>query len=185
MRSLLVALSLVLLAPAARAQTSLSVDGAASSITYHMVHKLHKFEGVSKKISGRAVIQPDGRAQVAVSAPAESFDSGNVNRDAHMKEAVEAARFPTIELKALGDGLTAPASFPSTVKKSFKVQLAFHGETKIFEIPVEVTWESADKVRAKSTFNVSLDAYKVERPSLMFVKVDDTMVIDADLRLKK
>jgi len=184
MRSLPLLAALFFATPA-WAQTALDVDGATSKLTYHMVHKLHKFEGVSKKVFGRAMISPDGKAQVAVRAPVESFDSGNVNRDAHMKEAVDAARFPAVELKALTDGVTPPSSFPSTVKKTFKVQLAFHGETKIFEIPVDVTWEAADKVHAVTSFNVSLDAYKVERPSLMFVKVEDTMVVDADLRFKK
>jgi hypothetical protein len=183
MRPALFVAFLLIAAPAA-AQTTLTIE-PSSTVTYHMVHKLHKFEGVSKKVEGRAMIQPDGKAQVAIKAPAQSFDSGNVNRDAHMKEAVDAARFPFVELKALADGMQPPASFPSTVKKTFKVQLVFHGETKIFEIPVDVTWESADRVHAVTSFNVSLDAFKVERPSLMFVKVDDAMVVDADLRFKK
>ena len=179
---LLVALSLPLSSASAQ---SFTVDGGASKLVYHLVHKLHHVEGVSHKMEGKAVIGPDGRAQVLVKAPVESFDSGNVNRDEHMKEAVDAARFPTVELKALGEGLAPPASMPSTLKKPFKVQLTFHGETKVFEVPVEVTWESADRVHARSSFNVSLDAYKVERPSLMFVKVEDALVMDADLVFKK
>ena len=184
MRSLVIATVLVAAAAVARAQApaeELSVVPASSSITYHLVHKMHKVDGVSHKVDGKARLMPDGKAQVLVRAASESFDSGNVNRDAHMKEAVEAAKYPFIELKALGDGVKPPATFPTTEKKTFKAQLTFHGIQNVFDLPVEITWESATKVHAKTTFAISLDGYKVERPSLMFVKVDDELKLDAKL----
>src|SRR4051812_38009232 len=93
-------LGLALVAGAAFADEDLGVDRGKSSITYHLVHKLHKFDGISKQVDGKARLLGDGRAQVMVRAAVESFDSGNSNRDEHMKETVEAARFPTVELKA-------------------------------------------------------------------------------------
>jgi polyisoprenoid-binding protein YceI len=184
MRSFVI-LFLLTLSPLARAQATYAVDTSLSKLTYHLVHKLHKVEGITHKVDGKAMLAPDGRAQVIVRVPVESFDSGNVNRDAHMKEAVDAARFPFVELKALAEGLIAPAAFPATVKKNFKAQLSFHGETKVFEIPVEIAWEAPDRVRGTTTFNISLEAFKVQRPSLMMVKVDDALVMDADLRFHK
>ena len=177
-------LVLSLSAVTARAQApgaDYSVDPKQSTLTYHLVHKMHKVDGVSHKLEGKARLTPDGKAQVMVRAPAESFDSGNVNRDAHMKETVEAAKFPWVELKALGEGLTPPSTFPTTQKKSVKAQLTFHGVQQVLELPVEITWESATRVRAATTLAISLDAFKVERPSLMFVKVDDELKIDAKL----
>jgi polyisoprenoid-binding protein YceI len=142
---------------------------------------MHKVDGTSHKIEGKARLLPDGKAQVMVRVPAESFDSGNVNRDSHMKESVEAAKYPFIELKALGEGVTPPATFPTTQKKTFKAQLTFHGIQQLLELPVELTWDSPTKVHASTTFAISLDGYKVERPSLMFVKVDDELKLDAKL----
>jgi hypothetical protein len=162
-----------------------TLDGGESSVVYHITHKLHKVEARSKKLDGRAMLSPEGKAQVAVRVPVESFDSGNVNRDEHMKETVDAAKYPLVELKAIGAGVVPPASFPATEKKDFKIQLGFHGETRVFDVPVELTWESPTRVRASVSFNVSLDSYKVERPSLMFVKIDDALVIDAKLLFKK
>jgi polyisoprenoid-binding protein YceI len=185
MRNLLIAAALVCASGAvARAQapaTDFSVATADSSLTYHLVHKMHKVDGVSRKVEGKARLAADGKAQVMVRAPSESFDSGNVNRDAHMKEAVEAAKYPWIELKALADGIKPPATFPTTEKKTWKAQLSFHGVQQVVDVPVAVTWESANRVRAAATLAISLDAYKVERPSLMFVKVDDELKIDAKL----
>jgi polyisoprenoid-binding protein YceI len=184
MRSLTIFAVLVAGAAVARAQApaaEYNVAPAESSITYHLVHKLHHIEGTSHKVEGKARLMPDGKAQVLVRAPSQSFDSGNVNRDAHMKEAVEAAKYPWVELKALGEGITAPATFPTTQKKTFKAQLTFHGIQNVFDLPVEITWESPAKVRATTTFPISLDGYKVERPSLMFVKVDDELKLDAKI----
>ncbi len=182
MRSLSL-LAVLVVASVARAQApaDFTIATADSSLTYHLVHKLHKIDGTSHKLEGKARITPDGKAQVLVRVPAESFDSANVNRDAHMKEAIEAAKYPYIELKALGDGMTPPATFPTTQKKTFKAQLQFHGVQNVFDVPVDVTWESPTKIKATTTFSISLDGYKVERPSLMFVKVDDELKIDAKL----
>ncbi len=175
-------------AGAARAQspaTELSVVPAESAITYHLVHKMHKVDGVSHQVEGKARLLPDGKAQVMVRAPSQSFDSGNVNRDAHMKEAVDAAKYPWVELKALGEGVAPPATFPATQHKTFKAQLTFHGIQEVFDLPVELTWQSAAKVDASATFVISLDHFKVERPSLMFVKVDDGLKLDAKLAFSR
>lgn len=169
-------------APAAPAAfDTYNVVASDSKIGYLVVHPLHKVNGQSKAVSGRARLTPAGQAQVMVSAGIESFDSGNANRDAHVKEVLEAARYPKVEIKALGEGLTPPASFPSTVDKTFKVQVSFHGVSQTLDVPVKVTFESASRIRAVCSFSLSLEAFKVERPSLMFKKVEDAMKIDADV----
>jgi polyisoprenoid-binding protein YceI len=180
--------ALVAAAPPARADApakELSIDGQRSTVTYHLVHKLHRFDGTSHKVDGRARLLPGGAAQVMVRIPVESFDSKNVNRDAHMKETVEVARFPDVELKALGEGVAVPASFPATVERRMKAQVTFHGVQQLLDVPVKITFESADRVRAESSFTVSVDSFKIERPSLLFVKIDDDMTIDANLVFHK
>jgi hypothetical protein len=158
-----------------------AVDSAASSVTYHLVHKLHRVDGTARKLEGRARLT-DGAAQIVVRVPAAAFDSGNVNRDEHMKEAVDAARFPWVELKALAMApLPLPAKFPTVETRRFTAQVTFHGIAQTFEVPVELRWERENRVYASAQLVISLDAFKVERPSLMFVKVDDQVRIDASL----
>ena len=166
-------------APAATA-TNLAVSSKDSTITYHLVHKLHKFDGVCKSVEGRGRVLPDGKVQVAVRAKVESFDSGNANRDSHMKETIEAARFPLVELKAQGDS-ALPATFPATVDRTFKGELTFHGVKKILDVPVKLTYASATNIRAEAHLSLSLDEFKVERPSLMFVKIDDALQVDVNI----
>ncbi len=162
-----------------------SVAPAQSTLSYEIVHKLHKVRGVSKKLEGKARVLPDGKAQVMLRVSSESFDSSNVNRDAHVKEVVEAAKYPSIDLKAGTDGLVLPTTFPATVEKTFKAQISFHGVQKVIDLPVKLNFDSADSVHVQVTLNLSLDEFKIERPSLMFVKVDDAMKIDADVVLTK
>ncbi len=179
----LVWLSLLLVSQAALAQTpqSFTVQAKDSKIAFHVAHKFHRVDGVSSQVEGRAALVPGGRAQVEVRVAAESFDSSNVNRDAHMKETIEAARYPLVELKAIVDGITVPATFPATIESRAKAQLSFHGVQQRMEVPVKLVFESAKQVRAHSSFAISLEAFKIERPSLMFVKIDDPARIDADL----
>lgn len=170
-------------AGAARAD-DFNVDAAHSKVTYHLVHKLHEINGVSKKVEGKARLV-DGKAQIMLRVPVQSFDSGNVNRDEHMKEVTEAAKFPTVEVKALGEGIAAPASFPSKSEAKLKAQVSFHGVQQMMDIPVTLSWTSPTHVDAETKFAISLDGFKVERPSLMFVKVDDALQLTAELSLNK
>ena len=174
-------------APAAPAAgpVVLSADSTASSIGYHMVHKLHKFDALSKKVEGKVKILPTGAAQIAIRAPVESFDSSNSNRDAHMKEVTEAARYPHVEFKGLCDSCALPATFPATVDKTIKAEISFHGVKKSLDVPVKLTYESASRVRAVAHLSLSLDEFKIERPSLLFAKVDDELKLDVDIVLKQ
>lgn len=190
MRSLLplsIALASLLTAPARADEPGelLSLDPGESTISYKVVHKLHTVRGTSRKAEGKGRLLPDGRAQVMVRVPVDSFDSGNSNRDAHMKEAVEAARFAYVELKAAGDGVTPPRSYPATLERTFQGEVHFHGVRRPVEVPVRLTFEDAGRVRASARFAVSLDSFQVERPSLMFVKIDDAVRIEADLLFRR
>lgn len=183
MRSLI---ALVFFTAVAHAQVpdALSLDGKSSAVTYGMVHKLHKFEGTSHSADGKARLLPDGKVQVMVRVPVESFDSGNGNRDAHMKEVVEASRYSSIEVKAAGD-VAVPTTFPTTVEKTFKAQISFHGVQQVLDVPVKVIFESAQRIVTDARFAISLDGFKIERPSLMFVKCEDALTINAHLVWKR
>ncbi len=165
---------------AAPPPVTLAIDKRESTLTYHLLHKLHRVDGTSKLVDGRARLVDSG-AQVMIRVPIESFDSANTNRDAHMKEAVEAEKYPHVELRALVPGFALPTTFPTTLDKTVKAQLIFHGVTQTIDVPIKIVVESATKIRATASFGISLEAFKVERPSLMFVKVNDELKLDAVL----
>jgi polyisoprenoid-binding protein YceI len=187
-RSFLAVLATLLLSAPALAQEGAhlySVKAGDSALTYRLKHKLHVVEGTAHPTEGKARLLPDGTLQVAVRANVADFDSGNSNRDAHMKEATEAAKFPTVELKGLATGVKVPATFPAEQTVTLKGQLTFHGVKQAVELPLKVTFTSAKDVSAVGTFQVSLEAFKVERPSLLMVKVDDALDLETKFQLKE
>lgn len=170
---------------AAPAPRTYSVRTQDSSLTYRLKHTLHEVEGKARPTEGKARILPDGTLQVAVRANVADFDSGNANRDAHMKEATEAPKFPVIEFKGLASGVKVPTSFPSEQAVTLKGQLTFHGVKLPVEVPMKVVFTSAKEVTATGNFQISLEAFKVERPSLMMKKVDDALDLETKFQLQE
>ncbi len=182
---LMMALPALAQQPAAQGARLYSVKSEDSKLTYRLIHKLHEVEGSAKPTEGKARLLPDGTLQVAVRANVADFDSGNSNRDVHMKEATEASKFPVVELKGVASGVKLPETFPATVPVTLKGQLTFHGQKQPVEVPLEVTFQSEREASAKGTFKISLEAFKIERPSLLMVKVDDNLVLDTQFTLKQ
>jgi len=148
------------------------------SITYVLVHKLHEVHGTSRKLEGVAKLQPGGPTLVQVRVPVASFDSGNSNRDSHMREATHEAAHPYVEVKGTLPPLQLPLSGPTQLPLEARIDL--NGESERQTIPVTLTPEGSG-IRAKFSFPVSLEAHHVERPELLLVKVDDKVTIDGNL----
>ena len=166
-------LLLLLLWAAPALAEDFSVD--KGQIVFHMKHKLHKFDGVTHAVEGRAHVSGD-QVQVAVRARVESFDSGDSNRDAHMKEVIEAARFPFVEIKAASE---LPLK---NDERHLEAAADFHGVQKLIDVPIKITWDNDRRARVECHFTISLEAFGVERPSLMFTRVEDALPIEVNLQ---
>ncbi len=173
--------SLALISTLAAGPQVLSVDAARSTIRYRVNHKLHKVEATSHAIEGKALLE-EGAVRAMVRVPVASFDSGDANRDEHMRQTMEAGRFPHVVLKAAGPAaLPAPGTAAREVK--LRGELDFHGVKRGLEVPVTLQVEPGGAVRVKARLAVSLEAHGVERPSLLLVKLDDECLVDVDLVL--
>jgi polyisoprenoid-binding protein YceI len=164
------------------AGATLSVDAAASTVRYNVTHKLHKVHGESRQIEGKAVVA-DGRVLGMVRVPVSSFRSGDGNRDAHMEEALEAGKFPFVVWKGvakLGSGNALPDG-----PLQMEGQLELHGVTRPVSALLTIEVRADGAVHARGSLDVDLDAHGVERPALLFVKIDDTCRIDVDLVLRE
>jgi len=174
------AMLLVLAADADAPRTWAVTD--ASTLSYHLVHKLHSVDGVARAVEGRARLLPDGGVQVAIRARVAAFDSGNANRDAHMQEVTDAARFPFVLFKGVASGVRIEG-FPAELQVPLRGVLEFHGVTRELEVTARVRFPSAARAEVEATFPVSLTAHGVERPSLLFIPVDDRLDVTARLAL--
>lgn len=140
-----------------------------SFITYKITHTLHEIEATSKE--SVCIIDADVAKKeiksVSVQVDVTTFNSGNSNRDSHAMEVIDAifypdAKFTSSSISLKGDSL-----------KVFG-KLTFHGVTKDITIPTQVKW-SDKKIFVSGKFDISLTAFKVERPSLLMIPVKDDL----------
>ena len=152
------------------AKRKLVADKALSTLTYSMKHPMHNWEGVSREVNCAAVYDDEARKleSVAVSARVASFNSRNENRDSHALEVLEALKYPNVTFVSQSVQPNADGSL------TVAGRLTFHNVTR--PVTVQATRkEAAGKMTVEGNFDVNLSDYKIERPSLMMMPVDDKM----------
>lgn len=170
---IIIALALTLAALAAG--TSSSFAGAltqkkdGNTMTYKLVHPLHHIESTSTAV--QYVVDADVASKtitkVAGIVDVTTFNSGNSNRDSHAMEVIDAlsypeARFVGTSVVPHGDSLTVSG------------QLTFHGVTHDVIAHAVQHW-TADGLTVEGGFTIGLTAFKVERPSLLMIPVEDDL----------
>jgi len=158
-----------------------TVDSTRSEIDYTGSAPLHDWTGTSRDVAGRFVLDPENAdsSRAVIGAPVASFDSGNDRRDRKMREVTEADRYPIVRFRATevrplqwgrtDDGKAGRWRATGT--------LTFHGQTHPVDAPVMVR-VGGDSVRARAQFSISLTRFEVERPSLLWASIGDTIRID-------
>ena len=179
---LLVLATGVLAAPANLFAQSTQLSGSGT-VEYTLVHKFHKFVGVSKAMAVRGSVDASG-LKVMARTQVGTFDSDNSNRDSHMMETVEGEKYPWVSVRAALPGYKLPSS--GTTKITVQAAVELHGVA--VNHPVDITVEAKDSTHFHISFEFpeSLTAHKIERPSLLFVAVDDLITISgkADITTK-
>ena|ERR1019366_7709687 len=146
---------------------SARADKSKSSITYHMVHPMHSWDGVSKDVDG--VIQYDAQTgqiiKVAILTKIASFDTKNSNRDSHTLEVTEAIKYPSVSFVS-----SSVKDNGTTVEVTGTI--TFHGVSK--QITFTAKEEAVNKHKVISgEFTLLLEDFKIERPSMMMMKTNN------------
>lgn len=149
--------------------TTLSQKKDGNTMTYRLVHPLHRVEAISSAVvyavEGDAATQTLSRVAGAVDVT--TFDSGNSNRDSHAMEVIDAlsypeARFVGSRIVPHGDSLTVTG------------QLTFHGITREVTARALQHW-APGSLTVSGGFTISLADFNVERPSLLMIPVEDQL----------
>jgi polyisoprenoid-binding protein YceI len=179
----------LLIAAAPSAGRTYAVEPAGSTIAFHVVHPFHGVTGRSSSVEGKVVLFADGKVQAMVRVPVASFDSGVSNRDSNVRDAVEEGRFPFVVFKGTAqlDPSAAPSRpvIPVTIRTSMSGELEMHGVKQAITVPLEIQLERDGTARARGSFQVSLQSFGIDRPSLLLLRIDDACRIDADLVLRE
>jgi polyisoprenoid-binding protein YceI len=139
--------------------------------------------GESRSVEARSVIGPDGKVRAMVRAPVASFRSGDANRDAHMLEALDAAKHPFVVFKGIAQLDPARVSSPATLETVIEGEIELRGTRRPIAVPVSVEFAADGEVRVRGSFSFSLESHGIERPALLFVKIEDRCRIELDLAL--
>lgn len=141
-----------------------------STIAYTANHSLHEWSGETHNVNAVVVLNDGDIIQkVAVSANVADFDSQNASRDSHALEVLEALKYPKVQFTSTGISQQGQLL---TVTGN----LIFHGITK--SVTFEANVANVKKgIVVEGIIPVSLEAFKVERPSFMLIKTDDLIQI--------
>jgi hypothetical protein len=163
------------------AEAAVEIEGKGQ-VAYRLVHTFHTVTGTSPALAVRGSVDAGG-LRVMARAPVKSFDSGNANRDAHMMEAVEGERYPWVSVRAALPGFALPTQ-AGTSKLKLDAAVELHGVTVNHPIDVELVAKDSEHFQVRFHFVEKLTAHKVERPSLLFVPVDDEITISGEAEIQ-
>ncbi|HEY0838641.1 MAG TPA: YceI family protein [Vulgatibacter sp.] len=183
-RSAAALLSICLPLAAAAGETTTAARWAGKgTVEYVLTHKLHQVVGTSSEPEV-VLVMDDAGLKVMARAKVTSFKSGNGNRDAHALEAIDAANHPLVVVRGVAPGFKPPAS-PGVVKVPVKAEVELKGVSIPRDIEVTLDFKGPDLAEATFSFPESLEAHKVERPSLMMIKVEDALEIRGKIALER
>ena len=142
-----------------------------SLITYFGVHYLHKWEGSTSDVKG--VVSYDkniDQYECSISVPLSTFSSGNDNRDSNMLVYCRAVDFPNINFQS-----TSIKVNESTLEIEGKIEFA--GEEKEIKTNAKLNRLDNNLFAIVGELDILLSEFKVERPSLLFVEIEDLVKI--------
>ena len=142
-----------------------------SQITYLGDHYLHKWEGSTSDITGNVFYDERTKQyNCSVSVPLSTFSSGNDSRDSNMLIYCKAFDFPNIIFES------------TSIKEndnSLDIEgiVEFAGKKKKINSIAQLNDLQDNQFSVEGEFEILLSDFEIERPSLLFVKMEDLVII--------
>jgi hypothetical protein len=143
----------------------------SGSLNYHVSFPIKDIDGVSENVKGKGHCA-EKICEFLVAAPVNSFVSGDGNRDNHMLEVTRAAMNPMIVVKV---------TFVNADSVEAKAEVQFAGKSHTYEhIQISPRIKNGE-IKTSGRVPLKLSDFDVDRPSLLTVKIEDTVPVDFDL----
>ena len=142
-----------------------------SQITYLGDHYLHKWEGSTSDISGNVFYDEEKKQyNCSVTVPLSTFSSGNDSRDSNMLIYCKAFDFPNIIFESASIKVN---------ENSLDIEgiVEFAGKKKKIKSIAQLNNLQGNQFYVEGEFGILLSDFDIERPSLLFVKMEDLVVI--------
>ena len=160
------------------AQVYSTTDGHAN---FHAKMPLNTYMGKSDQLQGSINFET---GKVAFKLPVKSIKTDKDKRDEHMYELLEAEKNPNVLFDGkLIDEFNFDKKGNQTVKVSGDFTLA--GTTRQITVPLELVLVSEGTIQLKASWSLLITDYGLERPSIVFIQVNDEHDLSVDAVLKE
>ncbi len=171
--------------PQARAEVErFNFIPSSSKIIFHAKSTLHDFDGSVSSISGFAegdIEHPDEKANGRLEAAVSSMSTSDSWRDHYMMQDMDAANFPTITFRLKKFIIVKkPVSENDHYQITINGTLRMHGVERDISFPAALSI-SGGLLNLKAAVSLSLKDYGIKPTSFLFLKVQDTVIVDFDL----
>ncbi len=169
------------LAPAARAQhETLTINPAASEVTFSLAGNIHHVEGTFHVQSGSVQFElTPGEVSGSIIVAAGSGNSGDKSRDRNMdKNILQTAQFPEITFAPKSYQGTLALTGDSTIQVSGIFTL--HGTPHDLTVPMHIHVKGAN-LTATGSFTVPYVKWGLKNPSVLFLRVAKVVGIELTL----
>lgn len=168
-RLLVLATLAAFVAPASHAQVFATETGRAE---FTSSVPLHSFTGTSDRLVGRIDLATDS---VDFYLDLETLRTGIGKRDKDMRKTLDTARFPFAEFLGRLESPVNPA-VAGAQRVRVRGTLTIHGVSRALTVEGTLTREGTG-LRLEAAWELRLDEYDIEPPSLLIVKVDPVQKI--------
>jgi polyisoprenoid-binding protein YceI len=182
-------LCLALLAGAAGVRAegyALRPSDTQDTVYFRSTAKLEFIEGKTTAIAGGFSFDPEGNAPVSgvLRVDLRELRTGIDTRDRHMRERhLHTEKYPYAYFELTGvEGLTFPLQPGVAQQGRARGYFYIHGGKRPLTADIEVILiDDADgrRLRARATFAIKLDDYEIDRPKALFLKLAETIEVDA------
>jgi hypothetical protein len=146
-----------------------------STLTYHVSHPLHTFDGVSHAARGKGICQ-SGQCNFLIAVAVKSFDSGDSNRDLHMLQVTRGAEFPIVTVRTR---MPEAASASPTINLDLEVQFAGH-TFEYKQVPFQRVVQG-NETRITGTIPTKVTDFKFDPPSLLTMPIKNDIPVRVEL----
>ncbi|MBM9579449.1 YceI family protein [Leptospira sp. 201903070] len=152
-------------------------------ITFFAIHPMKEIHGVCKEVQiDSPKIEFAGGAYklntpFQIKVPVLKFHSGDENRDSHIMEILGYPETP--EISAIIESVSQ-----SGVSYSIKGKLTIRGITQTFDSAAKVEPKEGGRIRVVGKVDIKFSDFKLERPSLLFLKAKEEIEIGYDFLIQ-
>ncbi|MFN8847898.1 MAG: YceI family protein [Bdellovibrionales bacterium] len=127
---------------------------------------------------GKAICEKDP-CQFLVGAELAKFDSGDRNRDLHMRETTKAALYPVVSVSG---------ALPQNIENEaveIELDVDFGGVKKHYSKLPFIFQQKDDRLDVKGEITISLKDHQMKAPSLLGVSIDDKVPLKIKTQWKR